>query len=288
MTGSFNGKLGRWMARSAFGAFLALAVVPAAQAQWLLPLGAASPGEIVQRLQAQGYRLTGPLYRRNSVYLADVIAGPAGRERLIIDAWSGEILQRFVVRRGHWRRGFGGEFAEPMAPGVFGPPPASDFSDDRPARASEQRNTPRAAPRPTAASRQPPETAPAAGATSPEKPRDAEINPGAPAPAPLVSPPAAAASAAPSEAVSPNAPSSASSSAETKAAAPPPPAVTAKTPNADAAAGARLETKPAPSGASARTEAQSAQAASRPPAPVPFPKSKGKSKVNDVPVMPLD
>ncbi len=267
MTGSFNGKLGRWMARSAFGAFLALAVAPAAQAQWFSPFGAASPGEIVQRLQAQGYRLTGPLYRRNTVYLADVIAGRAGRERLIIDAWSGEILQRFVLRRGHWRRGFGGEFAEPIPPGVFGPPPASDFSDDRPARGSEEPIKPRARPRSTA-NREPAETAPAAGA---------------PAPAPLVSP-----SAAPSAAVNPNAPPSASSSAETKAAAPPSPAVTGKAPKADAAAAARLETEPPPSGAPARTEAQSAKAASPPPAPVPVPKSNDKSKVNDVPVMPLD
>ena len=66
--------------------------------QWFPPFGAASPREIVERLRAEGYVLVGPLRRNDTVYLADVIGGPAGRERLVIDAWSGEILQRFVAR----------------------------------------------------------------------------------------------------------------------------------------------------------------------------------------------
>jgi hypothetical protein len=33
--------------------------------------------------------LTGPLMRRPGIYLADVIAGPAGYQRLVIDARTG-------------------------------------------------------------------------------------------------------------------------------------------------------------------------------------------------------
>ena len=111
-------------AGSAFGAMTAFALVPSADAQWL-PFGAAPPREIVQRLRAEGYVLVGPLRRRDTVYLADVVGGPVGRERLVIDAWSGEILQRFVARS----RGFvpeGGEFSEPPP---LGPPPPRDFRE---------------------------------------------------------------------------------------------------------------------------------------------------------------
>ena len=68
------------------------------EAQWFPPIGAASPHEIAERLRAEGFVLIGPLRRNDTVYLADVNAGPAGRERLVIDAWSGEVLQRFVSR----------------------------------------------------------------------------------------------------------------------------------------------------------------------------------------------
>ena len=105
----------------------AFAAVPSADAQWFPPVGAAPPGEIVQRLQAEGYVLIQPLRRNDTVYLADVSAGTGGRERLVIDAWSGEILQRFVARRGSGRPGFtdgyvveGGEFNSPPP---LAPPP---------------------------------------------------------------------------------------------------------------------------------------------------------------------
>ncbi len=103
----------------------AFALAPSAYAQWFLPFGAAPPAEIVNRLRAEGYVLARPLERRDTVYLADVVRGPHGRERLVVDAWSGEILQRFLARRG----GFvpeGGEFSEPPP---LGPPPARDFRE---------------------------------------------------------------------------------------------------------------------------------------------------------------
>ncbi len=90
-----NGAVGRCLAGSAMGALIALAFVPPAAAQWAPPWGAAFPGEIERNLEAQGYLLMAPLMRRPGVYLADVSAGPAGRQRLIIDATSGQVLERF-------------------------------------------------------------------------------------------------------------------------------------------------------------------------------------------------
>ena len=115
--------LRRFAPRAALAAAFALIGAGSAGAQWLPPVGAAPPGEIAQRLSASGYTLVGPLRRSQTVYLADVVGGPEGRERLVIDAWSGEILQRFVARP----RGFvvqGGEFDTPRP---LGPPPARDF-----------------------------------------------------------------------------------------------------------------------------------------------------------------
>ena len=86
MTIKLNGALGRCLAASALGALMTVAFVPTATAQWMAPWGAAFPGEIERSLEARGYVLTAPLMRRPGVYLADVSAGPAGHQRLIIDA----------------------------------------------------------------------------------------------------------------------------------------------------------------------------------------------------------
>src|SRR5208337_4688243 len=123
----------RWRHFPALAALTAFAVVPSADAQWFPPLGAAPPSEIVQRLQAEGYALIRPLKRNDTVYLADVRAGTGGLERLVIDAWSGEILQRFVARRGNARPGFGGgyvvEGGEFNFPPPLAPPPAREFRE---------------------------------------------------------------------------------------------------------------------------------------------------------------
>ena len=93
-----NGALCRCLAGSALGGLIAFAFAPAATAQWLQPpWRAAWPGEIERSLEAQGYVLTAPLIRRPGVYLADVSAGPAGYQRLVIDARSGQILERFTA-----------------------------------------------------------------------------------------------------------------------------------------------------------------------------------------------
>ena len=84
-----------------------------------------------RRLAAQGYRLMAPLQRRPGIYLADVRAGPAGYQRLVIDARSGDILERFTPPP----RSFGPEFAvgngwirQSRAAGAVQPTPGPGFS----------------------------------------------------------------------------------------------------------------------------------------------------------------
>jgi hypothetical protein len=124
--------LSRCLAGSALGGFIAVSFVPAATAQWLLPpWGAAFPGEIARSLEAQGYVLTAPLMRRPGVYLADVSAGPAGYQRLVIDARSGQILESFPASGRMWGSAVvarGDEFSEREPPGVGGPPLNGEFS----------------------------------------------------------------------------------------------------------------------------------------------------------------
>ena len=97
---------------------------PTAAAQWLAPWQAASPGEIERSLEAQGYGLIAPLVRRPGIYLADVSAGPAGHQRLVIDARSGQILERFIAPGRMWGPALAArdeEFGEPRPPGAEPP-----------------------------------------------------------------------------------------------------------------------------------------------------------------------
>jgi hypothetical protein len=95
------------------------------------PWLSASPGEIERSLDAQGYGLIAPLVRRPGIYLTDVVAGPAGYQRLVIDARSGQIVQRFVAPGHMWgpalaARGEG--FGEPV-PGEAAPSWGPGFSN---------------------------------------------------------------------------------------------------------------------------------------------------------------
>jgi hypothetical protein len=127
-----NGALCRCLAGSALGGLIAFAFVPAATAQWLQPpWRAAWPGEIERSLEAQGYVLRAPLIRRPGVYLADVSAGPAGYQRLVIDARSGLILERFTAAGRAWGPALasrGEEFGGLPPAGLGGPPPSGEFS----------------------------------------------------------------------------------------------------------------------------------------------------------------
>ena len=132
MTIRFSGAISRCLAGSALGGLIALTFVPAATAQWLSPpWRAAFPGDIERSLEARGYLLTAPLLRRPGIYIADVSAGPAGYQRLIIDARSGQILESFPASGRMWGSALvarGGEFGESAPPGVGGPPLNGEFS----------------------------------------------------------------------------------------------------------------------------------------------------------------
>ena len=137
MTNRMNGALRLCLTGSALGGLIAFAFVPTARAQWLTPWRTASPGEIERSLEAQGYGLIAPLVRRPGVYLADVSAGPAGYQRLVIDARSGQILERFIAPGRMWGPTLAArdeEFGEPRPPGGVGPPLSPGFSG-RPAAA---------------------------------------------------------------------------------------------------------------------------------------------------------
>jgi hypothetical protein len=82
-----------------------VALAPAAKAQGLFSLfgGGPSSYEIERRLEAGGYQLTHPLIRRGDVYIADVVIGRDDAERLVIDAETGRIVQRFRSGWTRWR-----------------------------------------------------------------------------------------------------------------------------------------------------------------------------------------
>jgi hypothetical protein len=132
MTIKMNGALCRCLAGSALGGLIAFAFVPTATAQWLQPpWRAAWPGEIERSLEAQGYVLRAPVIRRPGVYLADVRAGPAGYQRLVIDARSGVILERFTAAGRAWGPALasrGEEFGGLPPPGLGGPPASGESS----------------------------------------------------------------------------------------------------------------------------------------------------------------
>jgi len=257
---------------ASLAALTILAAVPQAKAQWF-PFGGSPPGEIVQRLQAEGYLLLGPLVRKETVYLADVKAGPRGRERLVIDAWSGEILQRFVARRGRGGPSFVPEDGEFNEPPPLGPPPARAFREETDlgpeevppkARAKSKPSTARrsAEPKPLAQPGEP-RNAGAAGAT----PTAGAQNSGSPA----ATAPAGSPSGGPGGAGA------------------------AETPPARAPSERGKEAPPKPIAASVPPAGQTQTKAAAPPSspapsagPSPAGEKPAQKKVNDVPVNPLE
>jgi hypothetical protein len=260
-----DGCLRHVAARAAFAALTAFAIVSSADAQWFPPLGAAPPSEIVQRLQAEGYVLIGPLKRNDTVYLAEVRAGNGGLERLVLDAWSGEILQRFVARRGS-AGGYVVEGGEFNFPPPLAPPPAREFREGNvaygePGGHAEPAPRTKVKPKPAAASRKPAEPNPATAAA----PSAQTVTPPEAAGNGNSANPSAAATVAPNGAPSPAA-ESATPAAQQPNAAPKSDASPASSP-----AAAQKQTKP-----------------SAPTSPAAAAKPGEKSKVNDVPITPLE
>jgi hypothetical protein len=276
-----DGCLRHFAARAAFAALTAFTALPSADAQWFPPMGAAPPDEIIQRLRAEGYVLIPPLRRNQTIYLADVTSGSGGRERLVIDAWSGEILQRFVARRGSGRRSFvdgyvveGGEFSSPPP---LAPPPERDFREGsfaygEPAIPAAPAPRWRVRPRPAATASRPPEPNPATAAAPPAQP----VNP--PGNGNSANPGAVAPTGAPSTVTEPGKPDERQPIGPTKLEASPAP------PRSAQEAAPKSDVAPASPPATAQTQTKNASG----PPPAPAAKPGDKSKVNDVPVNPLE
>jgi hypothetical protein len=79
----------------AFAAALLWLGAPAAQAQWFSSDSALPATQVERMVQASGYRLTSPVIRNGPVYLADVLGREDDPERLVIEASSGRLLQRY-------------------------------------------------------------------------------------------------------------------------------------------------------------------------------------------------
>jgi hypothetical protein len=258
----------------AAAALVLLAAPTAAQAQGFFFLfGSPSPYEIERQLAASGYVLTGPLTMRGDVYLADVVVRGEGPERLVIDAQSGRVVERYRGRVDRWRQaaapppsGWSDDprfWDGPRPPAAVGPDaaPPDSFEPIKP-NVLEAPKADSYKPKPKAAETKPKWTPkPAAPVANVTNPPPAVVVPAPTATTPVASPPAAASS----PATVPASPSPALSAA----AAPASPAPAASP-------------SPAPSIEAAKADASSV--AKPPPAPAP---TKSKA-VNDIPVTPLD
>ena len=258
--------------RLGWAAALALLALPTvAQAQGFFFLfGSPSPYEIERRLEAAGYALTGPLAMRGDVYLADVMVRGEGPERLVIDAQSGRIVERYRGRPDRWR-----EAAAPPPSGWSddprlwnGPRPPADVAPDAPPPDSFEPANPSVIEAPRVDTSKP---RPKAAETKPKwtpKPAAPVANLNNPPPAAVVPPPAATTPAAPP----------AAASAPAAAPASPRPA-----PSAAAAPASPAPPSPAPSLEAAKADAPSL---AKPPPPAVAPAK--STAVNDIPVTPLD
>jgi hypothetical protein len=206
---------------ASFSGFLALAAMPTtAQAQifgmfgWSLP-----PGQVQHMIASQGFRLAGPLFRNGRVYVVDVVDDRGVRQRLIIDAFSGDVLQAFVT--GRPADLLGGERSARVDPLDRGPLPPIETQPLRPKakpRANmTKRETVRARPEPEvhapaadlppseatkipaplqstepAVKNEPPRTSEPSEANAPDRSRSTEPAVAEPSPAPVRTPEAAA------------------------------------------------------------------------------------------------
>jgi hypothetical protein len=76
-----------------------LIAAPGAEAQWFNLGFGLRPDQVEREIVASGYQLAGPVERNGGVYLADVVGRGGDRQRLVVDANSGRLLQRFRARR---------------------------------------------------------------------------------------------------------------------------------------------------------------------------------------------
>jgi hypothetical protein len=260
----------RWAWAAAAAVLLALPTAAPAPAQGLFFLfGSPPPDEIERRLAAAGYFVTGPLTLRGDVYVADVVVRGGGPERLVIDAQSGRIVERYRGRADRWREAaapppsaWGDDqslWDGPRPPNAVGPgaaPPPDAFSPPR----SSVLEAPKEA-KPKIVETKPKPTPKPTPVANVNNPPPAAVVPPPPAPkttaSPTVSSSPAAAPASPSPAPS----AAAAPTNPPPAAAPPSPPPSIEAAKADTPSLA----KPAPAAAPAKSKA-----------------------VNDIPVTPLD
>ncbi len=112
------------------GGLVALST-PAAHAQFFNFLfhEGLDPSDVQSMLEDRGLNLTGPLRRNGGVYIADV-EGPRGvRQRLIVDAESGRVVQRFRLSGPRLYS----EYGAPRPPGEMGEAEQNPYAFSPPA-----------------------------------------------------------------------------------------------------------------------------------------------------------
>jgi len=105
---------------------------PAAHAQFfnfLFHNEGLDPGDVQGMLEDRGLALVAPLHRNGGVYIADVEGPRGGRMRLIVDAQSGRIIQRFRVSSPRYY----GDYAGPRPPVDMGESQSNSFASAPPA-----------------------------------------------------------------------------------------------------------------------------------------------------------
>jgi hypothetical protein len=289
MSFNFHPARGRAIAAARAGCLAAalVALAPAARAQALFDFTDVPPGRIARGLESSGYDLRGPLMRRGDVYVADV-AGQGVRYRLVLDARTGQLLERYPMRdlldeRPRWRE-------RNLAEEFDGPPRAGLDSDDDADSAPPRRRAPPGQVARGDLAPPPPvldgDDAKAGGADTLEhakpKPRVVKHKP---APVASTSPKASEPTAPGETPQGDAAPAAASAQPAPRPAATPEPA---KTVVASPPADTPKPVAPAPPPEPPRTEATKPIAQADPaPAPTPKPSPKAKA-INDLPVNTLD
>ena len=87
---------------SAASAAILILMAPAARAQFFFGIFEPPAVRVAHQLEVEGYDVRG-LVRRGDVYVADVVAQGGDRERLVIDARTTRIVERFPSVATRWR-----------------------------------------------------------------------------------------------------------------------------------------------------------------------------------------
>lgn len=105
-----------------------VALTPPAQAQFFWDHPRFSADDIARIAMQHGFHPLARPFRNDDVYLADVVNGRGRRERLVVNAESGEIVQRFVLDEGQRYR----RYADPSIPRGPMPPGRIPNDDNQP------------------------------------------------------------------------------------------------------------------------------------------------------------